>query len=92
MAIKSVHPPTVTISVLTYNRCNMLKELLISLLNLNYGQLELIVVDNHSSDSTKEVVQGGFPQIKYFRTKRNLGASARNIGLAMASGQIIIEL
>ena len=50
----------ITISILTYNRCSILKELLFSLKKLKYSPLEIIVVDNCSKDETQK---------KYFRNQ-----------------------
>ena len=50
--------PFVSILVPTYNRADMLDQTLDSLLNQNYpkDKFELIVIDNNSSDHTREIV------------------------------------
>jgi GT2 family glycosyltransferase len=91
--VKAVGPmPGVTISILTYNRCTLLRELLSSLQELKYEPLEVIVVDNHSEDSTKELVCSEFQDFKYIQTESNIGVAARNIGLKNAEGDIVITL
>lgn len=85
-------PTSVTITVLTFNRSNVLRLLLTELSALRYPGLEIIVIDNHSEDDTQQVVEGEFPKIRYVRTERNLGVGARNIGLRMAGGEVIITL
>lgn len=82
----------VSISVLTYNRADILKELLESLCSISYSPLEIIVVDNHSSDGTELIMREQFPEIKYFKTEKNIGVAARNVGLSKASGDIVITL
>lgn len=82
----------VTIIVLTFNRCELLKELMIELSRLTYKSLEIIVVDNHSTDGTERLIQTEFPQICYIRTAANLGASARNFGMERAGGDILLTL
>ena len=81
-----------SICVLTYNRAALLKELLKSLSRLKYEPLELIVVDNSSSDNTESMVRNEFTNVLYIRTNSNLGAAARNFSLKMASGDIVITL
>ena len=81
----------VSVLILTYNRCDVLKELLNSLYEITYSPLEIIVVDNHSTDKTEKLVKE-YPEINYYRTTENIGVGARNIGLSNASGDIIITL
>lgn len=84
--------PKVSISVLTYNRSNLLKNLLLSLKGLKYEPLEIIVVDNHSEDNTKQLIKNEFHFVRYIRTEKNIGATARNLGMKKATGDIIITL
>jgi len=92
-------PPTikreavpVSICVLTFNRSSLLRELLLSLRELSYRPLEIIVVDNNSEDKTPWMMVREFKDITYFRTERNVGAAARNVGIRNAAGEIIITL
>lgn len=82
----------VTIVVLTFNRSSLIKKLITELLSLTYHPLEIIIVDNHSEDETEEIVNSFIPDVRYFRTEINLGATARNIGLENAKGEVIITL
>jgi GT2 family glycosyltransferase len=82
----------ISISVLTYNRGSILKDLLVSLSSIKYEQLEIIVIDNCSKDNTSMIMSKEFPQILYIKLSQNIGASARNVGLQKATGDIIITL
>jgi len=82
----------ISITILTYNRCIVLKQLLTSLMKLDYEPLELIVVDNYSADQTQQIVKKEFPSVNYIRTTKNLGAVARNFGIKAATGKFIITL
>jgi GT2 family glycosyltransferase len=82
----------VTIAILTYNRSNLLLKLLEELLALKYRRLEILVIDNHSVDDTQNIVRKEFQGVRYYRTNKNIGASARNIGIEKASGNILIAL
>jgi GT2 family glycosyltransferase len=82
----------ISISILTYNRSKILKNLLDSLQDLAHEPLQIIVVDNHSTDDTKNIIQELFCDIDYIRTESNVGAGARNFGLKDANGDIVITL
>lgn len=82
----------ISISILTYNRSELLRELLSSVCSLNYEWLEILVVDNCSEDDTYRMVSEEFPQIIYIRLNSNIGAAGRNFGLQRASGDIIVTL
>lgn len=84
--------PAITISVLTFNRWTMLRRVLMELSALRYTPLEIIVVDNHSEDQTAHALPQEFPGIRHMRTSENVGASARNLGLQAASGEIVVTL
>lgn len=82
----------ISICILTYKRLELLKTLLDSLNKLQYNNLEVIVVDNHSEDGTQQFVKKNFPNIRYFCTDENIGVAARNIGFKMATGEVIIAI
>ena len=84
--------PTVTIAILTFSRAARLGELLASLSDVVSDGVELIVVDNNSQDTTREVVAGAGMPVMYLRTGANIGVAARNLGLRRASGDVIICL
>jgi len=88
----AVQGPTVSIAILTFSRAARLGELLASLSDIVSDGIELIVVDNHSQDTTREVVAGAGMPVTYLRTGENIGVAARNLGLRRASGDIIICL
>lgn len=64
----------ISIGIPTYNRADSyLKDALESALSQTYGNLEIIVSDNCSSDNTEEFVRGyADPRIRYFRQKSNI--------------------
>lgn len=82
----------VAISILTFNRASVLRELLDSLTAMNRTVREIIVVDNCSEDSTGVVVRSHGIRPTYVRLDRNIGAAARNYGLKMATADIIVTL
>lgn len=83
--------PLVSIVLPTYNRAGLLYRAIESVLNQTYFNFELIVVDDCSKDSTKNVVKGFCDnRIRYIRHEKNKGApAARNSGIAAAGGEYI---
>ncbi|MBW4630635.1 MAG: glycosyltransferase [Iphinoe sp. HA4291-MV1] len=87
--------PTVTVIVLNYNGLRHLQDCFSSLLKLDYpkDRLELMLVDNASTDSSIGYVQASFPQVRIVRNEENLGfASGNNCGAREATGEYIIFL
>ncbi|MFH1882428.1 MAG: glycosyltransferase [Planctomycetota bacterium] len=83
--------PTVSVVIPTYNRARILGRAVRSVLNQSYKDFEVIVVDDASSDNTKEIVDGlNDKRIKYIRHDKNSGeAAARNTGIQAAGGKYI---
>jgi len=66
----------VSIALCTYNGQEFLEQQLQSLVQQTYPHLEIIVVDDHSTDKTIEILaayQQQYPFIKYFQNEANLG-------------------
>lgn len=83
--------PLVSIILPTFNRSDMLCHALNSVLAQSYRNLEVIIVDDHSSDDTSEVVKRfNDPRITYVRNEHNLKLpSSLNRGFAMAKGDLM---
>ncbi|MEM9969479.1 MAG: glycosyltransferase family 2 protein [Pseudomonadota bacterium] len=84
---------SVSVSVIlpVYNRSHSLPEACRSVLNQSYRDLELIIVDDASTEDLKPVVDAlEDDRVRYIRHQRNAGAAAaRNTGLAEAKGRMI---
>lgn len=88
---KSMEIPLVSIVIPCYNQSHFLGEAIKSLLNQTYGNIEIIVVDDGSSDRTREVALG-FSDVRYIR-QRNQGLSAaRNTGIGKGRGRYMVFL
>lgn len=74
-------PERGTIVIITHNRSVQLLRTLRALSRLGEGW-PIIVVDNGSTDETAKVVAREFPKLLLIRSRRNLGAAARNIAVA----------
>ena len=83
--------PLVSIILPTYNRADFLGRSIISVLNQQFANFELIIVDDASVDNSKEVIAVFDDQrIIYLKHERNLGGSAaRNTGIRAAQGDFI---
>lgn len=83
--------PFVSIVIPTLNRKNDLRDCLNSLRNLDYPKslYEIIVVDNGSSDGTKELVGCEFREVKLIMEQRRGTSFARNAGVRYSIGSII---
>lgn len=87
--------PFFTVVIPTHNRAELLKEAIQSVLEQTFKDFELIVVDDHSSDNTKDVVAsfGNDHNIIYMMNDRTKGgAGARNTGIFEAKGEWIAFL
>lgn len=89
--------PLVSVVVITYNSSKTVIETLESVRNQTYGNIELIVSDDHSSDNTLEIVRdwlvnnaSRFVRVEIVATEKNTGVSANNNrGVAKARGEWI---
>jgi len=64
----------VTIAIPTYNRVDLLKEAIESVLSQTYKDFELLICDNASTDNTEKMVSTfSDPRIKYHKNKNNIG-------------------
>ena len=85
--------PLVSIIIPCYNAEKTISVAISSLLEQTYPKIEVIVVDDASSDGSKDVVEGFCEKdsrVKYLQLKDNKGAYvARNSGLKLSKGQFV---
>lgn len=89
---KAAGVPPATVIVLNHNGVRYLEECFRSLEALNYpdDKLELMLVDNASTDGSVEYVKRNFPQVRIIRNPQNLGfAKANNVGAEKAEGKYV---
>lgn len=96
MSEKIINIPLVTIYIPTYNRVELLKRAVDSVLKQSYKNIELIIVDDCSPDNTiqflKELAKKD-SRIKYFQNNKNSGACvSRNKAIMEAKGEFITGL
>jgi len=83
--------PRVSVIVPTYNRGWILKDAIESVLAQTFQGIELIVVDDGSTDNTPEILRGYENLISLPQANRGVSA-ARNRGIAHAKGSLIAFL
>lgn len=81
--------PLVSVVIPTYNRSGLLRLAIESVLAQTYPAIEVIVVDDGSSDDTPAVAATFADRITYLRQTNQGGAAARNAGLRVARGKYI---
>ena len=75
----------ISIIIPTYNRKSFLIHAINSVLNQTYQNLELIIIDDGSSDKTENIIKKKYPKIKFYKQKNKGVSAARNKGIKMAS-------
>lgn len=84
--------PLVSVIIPTYNRANMLRQAVDSVLEQDYRPAEVLVIDDGSVDETPAVLAEYADRIRRFR-RDNAGVSAaRNTGIRAARGELIAFL
>ena len=85
--------PTVSICMPVYNGENFVADAIDSILAQTFGDLELIVTDNASTDLTEAIVRGYAardPRVRYIRNPANIGAAENyNLGFRLSCGRYI---
>lgn len=88
--------PLVTVICLCYNHKDYVVESLMSVLNQHYNTIELIIVDDCSTDNSKSIIEKwllDYPQILFIANDTNLGnTKSFNKALKIAKGDYIIDL
>ena len=80
--------PKVSVLILSYNGKELLEDSVSSYLANDYENFDVVVIDNGSTDNTKEYVEQNFPKAKLIRLEKNRGYSGGfNFGLDYAFNQ-----
>ncbi|HNX01109.1 MAG TPA: glycosyltransferase family 2 protein [Candidatus Cloacimonadota bacterium] len=81
--------PRVIVLILTYNNKYLLEDSVSSYLANDYDNYEVVIIDNGSTDGTKEHIEATYPRARVLRTNANLGYSGGfNFGMKYAFGDL----
>ncbi len=86
--------PLVSVVIPSYNHAHLISRAIASVLAQSWSQVEILVIDNHSSDNTDQVV-AGFADTRIRMLKVHNGgviAISRNLGISAARGEWIAFL
>lgn len=83
----------VSIIITNYNYGSYLGRCIRSCLNQFNADVEIIVIDDGSSDNSFDVIKSFGDKVKFYKTPKNLGvAGAANLGIEKSTGQFIIRV
>ena len=85
--------PLISVVVLTYNCREYIEQCLDAVSNISYPRLEVLVVDNDSSDGTVALVEAKYPFVHLFKSPKNVGfAAGNNLGIKQSKGDFVFLL
>ena len=89
------YAPTVSVIIAAYNEAKVVNKTIATLLDSDYPNLDILVVDDGSQDGTATVVSaayGGAPRVTVIEKPNGGKASALNLGIKQCRGEIIVAL
>jgi glycosyltransferase involved in cell wall biosynthesis len=91
--MKSSEPPLISLVLVSYNQRQFLQEAIQSVIDQDYPNIELIIMDGGSTDGSVEIIQSFASQAAYINIGPDGGApSALNAGFARATGSLYAYL
>ncbi|MEJ7778850.1 MAG: glycosyltransferase family 2 protein [Daejeonella sp.] len=85
--------PLVSIISINYDQPEVTCQMLASLRNLSYKNIEIIVVDNASPKHDPQIIKDKYPEIRLIKSKKNLGfAGGNNLAIREAAGKYLFFL
>jgi GT2 family glycosyltransferase len=84
--------PFVSIIIINFNGGDIVHECIRSIYETVMNRFEIILIDNKSSDNSSEKCKKKWPEIKLIQNEKNIGLTARNIGIKESKGEFIVFL
>ena len=85
--------PLISVNILTYNAQDLIGPCLKSVLKQTYDNIEVLVIDNASTDKTLDVIRKISPKIRIIRNENNSGLSiGYNTGIRESKGEYVLCL
>ncbi|WP_144561251.1 glycosyltransferase [Bacillus mycoides] len=91
----SSYQPFVSVVIAAYNEEKVITKTIRSILDSDYREFEVIVVDDGSKDGTSKVIQEAFhkhPKVRLIQKENGGKSSAMNLGFQKSRGEIIVTL
>lgn len=89
----SMNYPKVTILIPNYNGKKWLAQLLPTIEKVSYPNLEILIVNNGSTDDSAKFLKESYPKVRVVEIKKNRGyAGANNLGVKKAKGKYVLLL
>ena len=80
----------ITFIIVSWNNEKEIRDCLSSIIHFTTIPFKIIVVDNLSSDNTRDIIKNEFPQVKLIESSENLGfAKANNLGLQYVKSKYV---
>ena len=93
MSLSKIKKNFISVIIVNWNGKKWFKDCLTSLFNQTFKEIEIVVVDNNSTDDSVEYLKKNFPKVKIIKNKKNMGLSAAfNIGVKKSIGEYILLL
>ena len=81
--------PLVSVVVPAFNRAGIIRETIANIFQQTYKNIELIIVDDGSTDNTESILKSYGDRLRWAVQKNAGPSAARNRGIAMARGEIV---
>ncbi len=88
--VKKLNVTKISVIISTYNRAQLITGAIDGVLKQTYRDFEIIVVDDGSTDGTKEILKSYQDKIRYYYQKYRGVSAARNRGIQEAMGEYIV--
>src|SRR6202046_4626482 len=83
----------ISVTIVTYNSGRFIKRCLESVLEQKYPNLEVIIIDNASTDGTVDILEQFEEQVRIYYNDENIGfAAAQNQAIGLSSGEWVLTL
>jgi len=84
----------VSIIILNYNGKDIISKCISSCFKSNFPKtnLEVVVIDNNSSDGSYEFIKKNFPKVRIIKMQKNLGTASYNIAIRKTNGDFLFLL
>ncbi len=84
--------PLVSVIIPVYNGASFLSDAIVSALEQSHDNIEVLVIDDGSTDNTPEICKKYSDKIRYYRKENGGQAIARNFGIEQSGGDLIAFL